>query len=63
MDGPSMLILQNPKEYIREPKPKEKESIDPQDESANEIIKGFVCGTIISAIFWLGIFTIVKTCL
>ena len=56
-----MLILQNPKEYIR--KPKEKESINPQDESANEIIKGFVYGTIISAIFWLGIFTIVKICL
>jgi hypothetical protein len=61
MDGPFMLILQNPKEYIRETK--EKESINPQDESANEIIKGFVCGTIISAIFWLGIFTIVKICL
>ncbi|MGD9261923.1 MAG: hypothetical protein PVG44_15890 [Desulfobacterales bacterium] len=56
-----MLILQNPKEYIRETK--EKESINPQDESANEIIKGFVCGTIISAIFWLGIFTIIKICL
>jgi hypothetical protein len=61
MDGPFMLILQNPKEYIRETK--EKESINQQDESANEIIKGFVCGTIISAIFWLGIFTIIKICL